>query len=91
MSAFDELKTKLTELKGKVSGDLHALVTKLEAVAEHLHKSPLEDVVKETVTNDLHAAATHVERVADTVRSDVDVADKVVDAVDTAVDKAAAK
>ena len=90
MSAFEDLKTKLTELKSKATGDFHALVVKLEAVAEHLHKAPLEDVVKATVTADLHAAATHAERVADTARSDVDAADKVVDAADTAI-KAAAK
>lgn len=91
MSVFEDVKAKFAELKSSATGEAHAILTKLEAVLEHVHKAPVEEVVKTAVTNDLHAAAVQVARVADTARSDVDAADKVVDAADTAVDKAAAK
>lgn len=91
MSVFEDVKAKFAELKSGATGEVHNILTKLEAVLEHVHKAPVEDIVKTAVTNDLHAAAVQVARVADTARSDVDAADQVVDAADTAVDKAAAK
>ncbi len=91
MSVFEDVKAKFVELKSSATGEVHSILTKLEAVLEHVHRTPVEDLVKTTVATDLHAAAVQVARVADTARSDVDAADKVVDAADTAVDKAAAK
>lgn len=89
MSVFTDLDAKLTELKTKVEGDLHTLVTKLQAVAHHVQASNVEPVVKEAVATDLHDATQKVADVADTLRADADVADKAVDTADAAVDVAA--
>lgn len=83
MSVFTELEAKLADVKGKVEGDLHVLVTKLESIFQHIHLAPVEDVVKEAVAADIHAAATQVETVATTLRSEV------TDAVTQAVKPAA--
>lgn len=89
MTVIANAEAKLVEVKNKVEGDLHDLALKLEAIFQRVHQAPVEDVVKEAVASDVHAAATKIEAVADTMRSDVDVADKVVDSADAAVDAAA--
>jgi hypothetical protein len=91
MSVFTELDTKLSDLKKELTGDLHTLVTKLQAVAHHVQASNVEPVVKEAVATDLHDATQKVADVADTLRADADVADKAVDTADVAVDDVAAK
>jgi hypothetical protein len=89
MSVFADVEKKLVDVKNKVDGDLKDIATKLEAVFQRVHQAPVEDVVKDAVASDIHAAATKVEAVADTMRSDVDAADKVVDTADAAVDATA--
>jgi hypothetical protein len=91
MSFITNLEAKLSEVKGKVEGDLHSLVLRLESVFQRVQQSPVEEVIKEAIVSDIHAAATHIETVADTLRSNVDVVDAVVDAADNAVKKAATK
>ncbi|HEY1646014.1 MAG TPA: hypothetical protein VGF75_06685 [Candidatus Saccharimonadales bacterium] len=91
MSVLIDTEAKLAAVKNKVEGDLKVLITKLEAVFQHVSQAPLEDVVKEAVATNLHDAATKVEAIADTVRSDVDVVDKAVDTADSVVDKTATK
>jgi len=91
MNVIVDTEAKLNQLKNSLEGDFKVLVTKLEAVFQHIHQAPLEDVVKEAVATNLHDAATKVEAIADTLRSDVDVVDQAVDVVDTVVDKTATK
>lgn len=91
MTFVNEVETKLTDVKNKVEGDLHSLVLKLEGIFHRVHQAEVSGVLKQAVISDIHDAATHVEAVADTLRSDVDVVDKVADAADVAVDEAAAK
>jgi len=74
MTVFTELEAKLAEIKGKVEGDLHVLVTKLESIFQHIHLAPVENVFKEAVASDIHAAASQVELVAQTLRSEVTTA-----------------
>lgn len=81
MSVVTELETKLANLKNTADGDLHALVVKLEAIYQHVVGSHVETVVKDAVVADVHEAATKAQAIADTMRSDVDAADNVVDAV----------
>lgn len=91
MSVFSELESKLVDLKNKVNGELRSLVLNLESVFQHVHKSPVENVVKEAVASNIHDAATSVERLADTLRSDTDAVDQAVVVADTAVKKTATK
>jgi hypothetical protein len=91
MSVFTDVEAKLVDVKNKVEGDLHVLLTHLQSVLEHVHQAPVEEIVKTAVASDIHAAAVKVEAVADTLRSDVNVADKVVNAAADAVDKTATK
>lgn len=88
MSELTDLQAKLTELKTSFEGDLKAIVTKIESAFHHVQAAPVEAAVKEAVASDLHDATVKVAAVADTLRSDVDVADKVVDTADTVVDTA---
>lgn len=81
MSAVTELETKLAHLKNTAEGDLHGIAVKLEAIYQHIVGSHVETVVKDAVVADVHDAATKVQTIADTMRSDVDAADDVVDAV----------
>jgi hypothetical protein len=91
MSVFTDVEAKLVDVKNKVEGDLHTLLTHLEAVFQRVQQAPVEDIVKTAVASDIHAAAVKVEAVADTLRSDVNVADKVVNVAADAVDNAATK
>lgn len=91
MSVFTDVEAKLVDVKNRVEGDLHTLLTHLEAVFQRVQQSPVEDVVKEAVASDIHAAAVKVDAVADTLRSDVNVANEVVTTAVDAVDSAAAK
>jgi len=91
MSVETDVATKLTNLKNTVDGSLHELVTKLEAIFQHVTNSHTEDVVKAAVVTDVNDAASHVAVIADTMRSDVDVAAKTVDTVDNAVDATVSK
>jgi hypothetical protein len=89
MSELKNLQAKLTELKNSLEGDLKAVVVKLESAFHHVQAAPVETAVKEAVASDLHDATDKVAAVADTLRSDVDVADKAVDSADTVVDTVA--
>ena len=87
MSAVSELETKLSNLKKRAEGDLHALVVKLEAIYQHVAASHTETVVKNAVVANVTDAANHVEALANTLESDVDTADKSVDSVVSEVTK----
>lgn len=87
MSFVHDLETKFSDIKDNVEDDLHGLVLKLEAVFQRIHKSHLEDVVKDAVVSDIHAAATHVEAVATKLRASADVADKVAESAKKAAGK----
>lgn len=91
MSFVAEVEAKLSEVKDKVEGDLHALVLKLEGIFHRVHQAEVSGVFKQAVISDIHAAASHVGAVADALRTNADDVVKVVDAADEAVDKAAAK
>lgn len=91
MSFVTEVEAKLSEVKGKVEGDLHALVLKLEGIFHRVHQAEVSGVFKQAVISDIHAAASHVEAVAEAVQSNVDEAAKVVDTAVTAVKKTAGK
>jgi len=91
MSFVTEVEAKLSDVKSKVEGDLHALVLKLETIFHRVHQVEASGVFKQAIVSDIHAAASHVEAVADVLRANVDAAVKVVDAADDAVDKAATK
>lgn len=71
MSFVTEVEAKLSEVKGKVEGDLHALVLKLEGIFHRVHQAEVSGVLKQAVISDIHAAASHVESVADAVRANV--------------------
>jgi hypothetical protein len=91
MSVIANFEAKLKSVKGKVDGDLKDLVIYLESVFHHVQASHVEDVVKNAVVSDLHAATVKVDNIANTVRIESDLADKAVDAVDTAVVQATKK
>lgn len=96
MSFVTEVEAKLSEVKDKVEGDLHALILKLEGIFHRVHQAEVSGVLKQAVISDIHAAASHVESVADAVRVDVKevvnnatkVAEDVVAKADVAVAKA---
>lgn len=89
MSIVEDLQSRLETVKSKAEGDLRDLVKHLEAAFQHLHISHAEPVVKEAVASELHMAAIKVDNIANQTRMEADLADKAIDTVDNAVNKAA--
>lgn len=86
MSFVHELEAKFAELKDKAEDDLHALVSKLEAIFHRVHQAQLAEGLKQALSADIHAATSHAEAVADKLRSDVkEAASETVQVVEEAV------
>lgn len=89
MSIFAEFQDLLSNVKGRVDGDIHDVVKHIESAFQHIHASHVEDIVKHAVVADLHAATVRIDNIANSVRANL--ADTALDIAVEAVSKAARK